>query len=269
MPVIDSHAHIYPEKIAAKAVSAIGDFYGVHMAQVGTAEALLQATERSDISHFIVHSVATTPQAVPTINNFIADQAQMHPEFIGFMSMHHDFDDIEGEVNRAIDLGLRGVKIHPDTQMVNMDDPRLMQLYEIIEGRLPIVIHTGDYRYDYSSPHRLLRILQAFPDLVVDAAHFGCWSQYEVGYDVLHTKTAERGNIFLDESSSLAFLGSRRTRELARMWGTERIMFGSDYPMWDPVAEYEQFSSAGFSERELEDMCWHNAERFIGSPLTL
>ena len=36
----------------------------------------------------------------------------------------------------------------------NMDDPRLMRLYEIIEGRLPIVIHTGDYRYDYSHQPR-------------------------------------------------------------------------------------------------------------------
>lgn len=31
-----------------------------------------------------------------------------------------------------------------------MDDPRLMRIYEIIEGRLPLIVHTGDYRYDYS-----------------------------------------------------------------------------------------------------------------------
>lgn len=267
MPVVDAHAHIYPEKIAAKAVNAIGNFYGVTMAAPGTAEALLKCTSCSDITHFIVHSVATSAKAVPTINNFIAEQARIHPEFIGFMTMHHEFDNMEAEVNRAIELGLRGVKIHPDTQMVNMDDPRLMQLYEIIEGKLPIVIHSGDYRYDYSSPHRLLRVLEAFPDLVVDAAHFGCWSQYEIGYDVLHTKAAQRGNVFLDESSSLGFLGPRRARELTHMWGCDCIMFGSDYPMWDPVAEYEQFSSAGFTERELDDLCWHNAERFIGSPI--
>lgn len=51
--------------------------------------------------------------------------------------MHQDFEDMEGEIDRAIQLGLKGVKIHPDTQKVNMDDPRLMRLYEIIEGRLP------------------------------------------------------------------------------------------------------------------------------------
>ena len=120
------------------------------------------------------------------------------------------------------------MKLHPDTQHVNMDDPRLMNVYEMIEGRLPIVIHTGDYRYDYSHPRRLMNVLKTFPDLVVDAAHFGCWSRYEVGYDILHNAD----NLFVDASSSQFFLGQRRTVELARMWGTDRIMFGSDYPMW-------------------------------------
>lgn len=31
MAVIDAHAHIYPEKIASKAVDAVGAFYGVEM----------------------------------------------------------------------------------------------------------------------------------------------------------------------------------------------------------------------------------------------
>lgn len=35
-------------------------------------------------------------------------------------------------------------------------------------------------------------------------------------------------------------------------------------PMWSPAAEYDQFVTAGFSEDELENMLWHNAERFAG-----
>lgn len=264
MPVIDAHAHIYPDKIAAKAAHAIGTFYGVeHMAGAGTVEHLLECAKGTPISHFIVHSVATSTHAVTSINDFIAGQCASHSNFIGFGTMHQDFEDMEAEVARIESLGLRGIKIHPDTQRVNMDDERLMQLYEIIEGRLPIVIHTGDYRYEYSNPTRLLRILKAFPKLTVDAAHFGCWSRFDVGWDVLH-KAAENGRVFVDTSSSQFFLGQRHTVELARLWGCEHIMFGSDYPMWDPAAEYEQFVSAGFTDAELEAMLWGNAERFTG-----
>ena len=180
MSVVDAHSHIYPAKIASKASDAVGDFYRVTMAAPdASSEALLAACEGTPITHHIVHSVATSPGQVETINTFIADQCFMHPEFIGFATMHQDYVDVEGEIDRAIQLGLKGVKIHPDTQMVNMDDPRLMRLYEVIEGRLPIVIHTGDYRYDYSHPRRLQRILRTFPRLKVDAAHFGGCSIFD------------------------------------------------------------------------------------------
>ena len=159
MAVIDAHAHIYPNKIASRAVDAVGDFYLIDMFGEGTVEHLLSAPQHARITHFIVHSVASTPGSVESINNFIAEQCRQHPEFIGFMAMHQDYPEPEKEIERAIGLGLKGMKLHPDTQHVNMDDPRLMNVYEMIEGRLPIVIHTGDYRYDYSHPRRLMNAL--------------------------------------------------------------------------------------------------------------
>lgn len=154
------------------------------------------------------------------------------------------------------------MKIHPDTQKVNMDDPRLMRLYEIIEGRLPIVIHTGDYRYDYSHPRRLKRILHTFPKLVVDAAHFGGWSVFDYALEYL-----EDENCYVDTSSALEFLGPRRTVELARAYGIERVMFGSDFPMWSPVNEYNMLAAMPFTEDEFEAITWHNAQRFIGQKI--
>ena len=134
MAVIDVHAHIYPNKIASKAVDAVGDFYNIEMYGEGTAEHLLAAQDRAPITNFVVHSVATSPRAVETINDFIAEQCRIHPEFIGFMTMHQDYPDPEKEIERAIGLGLKGMKLHPDSQHVDMDDPRLMEVYEIIAG---------------------------------------------------------------------------------------------------------------------------------------
>ena len=259
MKVIDAHAHIYPEKIATKAVEGVGSFYQVPMFGDGRATDLLAAAQSCPITNFVVHSVALKPSQVCTINDFIAEECRAHPEFIGFATMHQDFADKEAEIDRAVALGLHGVKIHPDSQAVDMDDPRLMELYEIIEGRLPVIIHTGDYRYDFSHPRRLKRILAAFPRLVVDAAHFGGWSIPDIALDNLLDE-----NCFMDMSSSMFMLGDRRTKELVNTYGTDRIMFGSDYPMWDPAAEFARFTSLGFSEGELEKLLLGNAERFLG-----
>lgn len=260
MTVIDCHCHIYPERIADRAIKSVGEFYRIEMdAETGTAEGLLELCAGSPITHHIVHSVATKPDNVESINDFIAEECSKHPEFIGFATMHQDYPDPEREIQRAIDMGLCGLKLHPDTQAVNMDDPRLMNIYEIVEGRLPIIMHCGDYRYPYSHPERMRRVLRAFPDLVVDAAHFGGWSVFDLAVEFLESERC-----FLDMSSAQEFLGSRRTAELTRIYGTDRIMFGSDFPMWDPNEEYRLFTSLGFTDDELENMLHHNAERFLG-----
>lgn len=264
MTVIDIHAHIYPEKIAAKAVQAVCDFYNTEtMAGDGTSTHLLSSKQQVPITHFVVHSVATTPKHVASINQFIAQQCAEHPEFIGFMAMHQDLQNPEEEINRAIELGLCGMKIHPDTQQVNIDDPRLMQVYEIIEGRIPLILHTGDYRHPYSNPKRLFKVMQSFPKLVVNAAHFGSWSRYDIGYDVL-CKDSLLDRLYVDTSSASYWIGQRHLLELTRLWGAEHVLFGSDFPMWSPVEEYNLVATAGFTEEELELITYKNAERFLG-----
>lgn len=264
MPVVDVHVHIYPEKIAERASQSIGKFYNIKMEeQDGSVARLLEEIEGSDITRCVVHSVAVRPGTVSSINDFISSECEAHPEFVGFMTLHQDTEDIPAEIERACELGLRGIKLHPDTQEVNMDDERLMCAYEIAERkRLPLIIHCGDYRYDYSHPRRLKRILHEFPNLVVDAAHFGGWSIQDYALEFL-----EDENCFLDVSSSMRFLGPRRTRELVEAYGYDRVLFGSDFPMWTPTQELEVFRSVGFGEAALERMCWKNAEEFLGMSL--
>ena len=262
MTVVDAHVHVYPEKIALRAAKSVGDFYQYPMFKEGSIPAMLAAVEGSPITHHIIYSVATKPSNVESINDFIAAECEKHPNFVGFMAMHQDYPNPEAEIERAIGLGLRGMKLHPDTQKVNMDDDRLMRIYELIEGRMPLVMHCGDYRTDFSHPRRMKRILHEFPNLVVDAAHFGGWSVFDYALEYL-----EDENCYVDTSSALEFLGPRRTVELARAYGIERVMFGSDFPMWSPVNEYNMLAAMPFTEDEFEAITWHNAQRFIGQKI--
>ena len=264
MRVADVHVHIYPDKIAAKASQSVGDFYHVPMAEnVGSVGRLMERIDATDIERCVVHSVAVRPGTVSSINDFIARTCQENPQLVGFMTLHQDTPDMEAEIERACAMGLKGIKLHPDTQGVNMDDERLMAAYAVAERRgLPMILHCGDYRYDFSHPRRLRRILHEFPNLVVNAAHFGGWSIYDLALEFL-----EHERCFLDVSSSMRYLGPRRTRELVEAYGYDRVMFGSDFPMWTPGDELDVFRSLGLGEAALERMCWHNAERFLGEDL--
>lgn len=262
MPIVDAHAHIYPEAIAAKAMESVLDFYQIPKSYntEGTAAAAIKDCKECGITHFVSYSVALKPKNVESINTFIAQEAATHPEVIGFATLHQDYENPEAEIDRALSLGLHGIKLHPDTQGVNADDPRLMDIYEIAQAKkVPLVIHTGDYRYDYSHPRRIKNILRSFPDLRVNAAHFGGWSIFDMGTDLLVHE-----NCYVDTSSAFQFIGMRHGRELINLYGDERVLFGSDFPMWDPVKELSILREMGLSQKAFENITWHNAERFIG-----
>ena len=49
MDIIDFHAHIYPEKIASKAVKSVGEFYNIEMDGSGTAEELINEGKKCNV----------------------------------------------------------------------------------------------------------------------------------------------------------------------------------------------------------------------------
>ena len=260
--IIDIHSHIYPDKIAAKAVENIGRFYNVEMSGNGSVGELLERQQEAGIDYSLVHAVALKPHNVCEINDFIAEQVALHPSLIGFATMHQDFENKEDEIKRAIALGLKGFKLHPDSQGVNINDERLMRFYAMLEGRLPLMVHCGDYRWDNSHPRRVKEVLRSFPKLVVNAAHFGGWSIYDLAVEYL-----EDENCFMDLSSASVYLGPRRTKELIGIYGVDRIMFGSDFPMWNPAVEVKRFMLNDLNEREREQILWRNAETYLGCDL--
>lgn len=259
MKIYDFHSHIYPEKIAQKAVESVGDFYGIGMDGKGTAKALLKEGKECGVTNFVVHSVALTESRVEAINDYIASECKVHKEFYGFGTMHADFENKIQEVERATKLGLRGVKIHPDTQLFNMDDERMFELYDYLRQKdIPLLIHCGDYRYDYSHPRRLKKLLREFPGITVIGAHFGGWSMCDLAYEYL-----ENENCYVDTSSSYWMLGMKRAKELIRLYGAERVVFGSDFPMWSVSEELEKFKSMELTDEENSLILYKNAEKIL------
>ena len=257
--VIDFHTHIFPEKLADRAVSTIQEFYSIPVQLDGTAETLLETGRAGGIDRFVVFSAAAAPAQVQSINNFIAAVCGEHPALTGFGTLHPGMQNPPDEIERMIRLRLRGVKLHPDMQRFNIDDDAMMNIYAALEGRLPVMFHTGDYRYSYSHPSRLARVLDAFPNLTAVAAHFGGWSLFDIALDHLRKRRC-----YFDVSSSLPFLGLRRSRELIRIYGAERFLFGSDYPMWNPAACLRDFLRLDLTGAENDLILYKNALSVLG-----
>lgn len=250
MKIIDFHAHIYPADIADKATKSICEFYGLyeeeHKNKIATAETLLEEGRNGGIDSFVILPVAIKPEQVSHINDFAVREAAEHKEFYPFGTLHAAMDDPLTEIER-IASKVKGIKFHPDTQRFPIDDERLFPAYDMLQGRLPVLFHCGDKRFDYSHPSRLKRVLKEFPRLTVIAAHMGGYSIFDEGMELLCHE-----NCFFDISSSIMFLGKEKSVEYVRKYGAERIVFGSDFPLWKPSEEKERFLGLCLTDRENE-----------------
>lgn len=258
MKLIDMHTHVYPDAIAAKAAQSIRNYYHLGENLDGRVSTLLDRGREAGVSKFLILPVAVKPEQVHTINQFVLEQTKEQADFLGFGAIHVGMENLLEEVEQIAAMGLKGIKIHPDCQRFDIDDPRLFPVYEAIQGRLPMMIHMGDERYDHSHPKRLRRVLDQFPDLQVCAAHFGGHTMYETAKEYL-TDTA----CILDISSTLMFLDPKTAEGYVNHYGAERLAFGTDYPVWDPVREVQRFLSLDLTVNQKEQIAWKTAERFL------
>ena len=259
MRIIDAHAHIFPDKIAVKAAANIGKFYDIPMYTDAMASTLLCEGAKAGVELFLVCSSAVTADQTTHINDFIAQNCQEHPEFIGLGALHPDFEDIPGELDRMVEIGLKGVKFHNDFQKYPIDDEKAIPMYrEIAKRGLPILLHMGDHRYDYSNPERLKNLMLRIPDLRVHAAHFGGWSVW----DRVDCLPKDHDRLVFDTCSSLAFMDIEKAKRMIEHYGVEAFMFGTDFPMWNPQKEVERNLELGLTSKENELLFAQNFLRF-------
>ena len=258
--IIDFHAHIYPEKIAEKATAAVGTFYGdAPMAWHGRAQELIESGSRIGVEKYIVHSVATKAEQVESINNFIISACEKFPQFVGFATMHPDYENFDAELDRVYTEGLRGVKLHPDFQKFQCDMPQMDGLYSKCAAlNIPVLFHAGDCRYDFSGPARIAHVIEKHPDLIVIAAHFGGYTEWDEALKHLVGK-----KVYFDTSSTLWKCPLEKANKMLKEHGIEKFLFGSDFPMWDHEDEMTRFNKLDLNDAERQAILYDNGAALL------
>ncbi len=260
--VYDVHAHVFPEKIAARAGDMISRFYGLPVQYDGTVQTLFSLGDAAGIDRFLVHSVALTPHNVASINTFIAGIAQKYPSrATGFFTLHPDMEtpDMERAFSDALDSGLKGLKVHPDMQKFALSDDRADRMFSLCEGVCPALIHTGDKRFHFSNPDQTKALLKRHPRLTVIGAHMGGWSEWREARETLAGE-----NLYVDTSSSFYALDDEEILHAIEAFGADRVLFGSDYPMWSPGDELRRFHALGLAPDVEGQILSGNLLRLLG-----
>ncbi len=249
----DVHTHAFHPKIVHKVLDQLSDHYGLPATGTGVAGDLIDRIHRAGIDRAVVHTAATSPDQVIPANNWAIDLNQRYDELIGFGSIHPGFDRWEWSLDRLEQAGICGIKLHPDFQGYAMDDPAMMPIYEAMSGRFVVMIHIGDRNPPGSNPtdpYKVKRLHEQFPDLQIIAAHMGGFMHWKWVLDGLAGT-----DIYIDTSSTLSLIDDATLHEIVRRHPRERILFGSDYPLFDPGAEMAELQRRlRFTDAELEQV---------------
>ena len=89
-------------------------------------------------------------------------------------------------------------------------------------------------------------------------AHFGGWMEWESAAAQLPGH-----GLTVDLSSSLFHWQPEQAAEVIHRFGAKNVLYGSDYPMWNPAEELARFMKLPLTDAEREDILWNNAARLL------
>ena len=258
----DVHTHAFRPAIAHKVLEFLHGHYDIEPVGNGMIEDLLTRLEVAGIQRCVVHTAAMTPDQVRPANNWAAELQKTHPQVVAFGSVHPDFPEWEKEMDRLENKGITGLKLHPDFQETPLDSLGMMNIFEAAQDRFTLMVHVGDRpepSVNPSCPMKIMKIKKSFPRLNLIAAHLG-------GY--LHWKWAREcligENIYIDTSSSLPFMDDDTLFDIFKRHPRDMILFGSDYPLFDPGTEAERLKTRlSLTSSEL-DRLMLNADELLG-----
>lgn len=257
--IIDCHAHLFPNKIAEKASQHLINYYHLHLDSHGRFDELKKSAEKSHVDTLVLLSSATTTAQVENINTFVSDTVRENSGCIGFGTMHYAYHDIKGEMERIKALGLKGLKLHAEFQNFKIDDEKMFPIYEeAIRLKLPVLFHLGDKTSDNSSPERMARILDRYPEMIVIGAHMGGVFMWEDSKKYLIGK-----NLYMDTSSVFDYLEEDEVLSMIRAHGVDHILFGTDFPIRLHESEIAHIMNLDLTEEEREKIFHKNAEKLF------
>ncbi len=293
--IIDAHVHTYQTRdvgLQAKQGSNVTDY-------AGTPDELLPLMERAGISKAVMVNMlpltdmrdaavvklseglspAERQEALKEIdtrmlarlerrNSWTCSLAKENPSLVSFITLDPLMD--EGTINAEIldkvnNQGAKGIKLHPANQRFFPNDRRLWPAYQTAQQLgLPIICHSGTFAttIQYAQPKNFDEVLNSFPNLTLVMAHLGMGFFDEtislartypnLQFDccaIITTTEAGRG------------LSDANLTALIKEIGVERVMFGSDFPWFDPAAGIERLLRLDFNEQEKRRLLAENAIR--------
>ena len=175
-----------------------------------------------------------------------------------------DYKDILDDIKKK---GLKGIKVHPDYQKVEFDDPRYLRIFKYAdELGLVIVTHAGEDiglpKKIHCTPDMVLNVLSKVNPKKLVLAHMGGWNLWDEVEEKLVGK-----NVYFDTAFSfekgIPHLEKEQFLRIVEKHGADKILFATDSPWSDQGYTLERLKEFGMPEKALNLILGENAKKLF------
>lgn len=276
--IVDSHVHVFSQGFCdrADAVRASEPWFEVcHPAGkvIATAGELIGAMDEDEVDASVVMGWPFVSAALcREANDFAADIQRRHAgRIVGFGMVNPLDPAAPDEVRRCARLGLRGIgELNSDAQGWTFEGPEIARVAAAAqECGLIVNLHLSEpVGHDFPGrgtawPARLLTWRARFPGVTTVASHLGGGLPF---YATIAEVADACRNLWFDLSAGPFLYKPEAYAVAARACGSDRLLYGSDYPLLRRRRYERQFAASGLGKAELAAVMGGNAGRLFGLP---
>lgn len=264
--IIDAHTHIYPDRVAEKAVSIIvKNTKGLVDAHTdGTFDNLLSSMDNAGVDLSIVLTVATSREQGCGILKWLKQIIGRTPRMIYFGSVHPHDPNVKNVIREMKEIGIQGFKFHPAYQGFPADSKEAYKVFEeVLKNDLILYFHSG---FDMSMPDsdfaaidRFANVLRDFAGAKIIMAHAGGDGEWGKVLDLFGDKKCYYDTSFVLKNMLL----DENAKELYQQ-NEDYFIFGTDSP-WRDQKEFVDFlkNTDYFSQEQKDKLFYKNILKLI------
>lgn len=271
------HVHFLPANIQAavwREFDAAGPKIGREwpIRYRGSVDERVEQLRAFGVRKFSALPYAHKPGVATYLNEWARDFAAQVPENLRSATFYPE-PGVAEYVAAAIADGVQIFKLHTQVGEFQLDDPRLMEAWELLEDAgTPIVIHVGSGPVGnaFTGPEHLERLLRLFPELHVIVAHLGA-PEFAEFFDLAQTYEHTHLDTTMVFTDFFVPFPEALVPRLAGLG--DKILYGSDFPNlpYDYSHQLDGLKgllgrAPGLDEAWLAKVCWHNAHGLFTVP---
>lgn len=249
---IDTHIHITPPDIIKdwKKIGQREPYFNLLSAtphnKFATYETVANHLEEEGFDKGVVFGFSFQDMGLCRyVNDYTMEAVKQYPDkFIGFMTMPAQHKDLEKEIIRCYEGGLRGIgELFPEGQNLQLEGLHHTALKACcMNYNLPVLLHANELvGHEYAgktsvSQKSIETFVRNHQEIPIILAHFGGGLLF---YELMKEIRSSFKNVYYDTAAAV-FLYEPTIYKVIREIGIlDKLLFGSDYPLL-PISRYEE-----------------------------